>query len=90
MSFDWYAILCYWNVHRLPTPLHEALTCFYGDRYDPDCDVDTTPESVLASCKLLRDLKLQHARCHLEAWNRYKHKFINSTSVGKCRYERVL
>jgi hypothetical protein len=92
MSFDWDAILCYWNVYRLPTPLHEALTCIYGDRYDPDCDVETTPESALASCKLLKDLKLQHARCHLEAWNRYEHKFgnvvwINAHMKDCCKFD---
>jgi len=56
----------------LPTPLREALTCFYGERYDPDCDAETTPESALSACKLLKDLKLRHAPCHLEAWNRYE------------------
>ncbi|KAJ4450999.1 hypothetical protein ANN_02435 [Periplaneta americana] len=56
----------------LPTSLRDALTCFYGDKYDPDCDEETTPEHALASCKLLKDLKLRHTSCHLEAWNRYK------------------
>ncbi|XP_063233013.1 wolframin isoform X2 [Bacillus rossius redtenbacheri] len=60
---------------RLPGAVRDALVCWFGEEYRRDCLVGD-------SCRVAERLKLQHARCHLEAWNRYEFEIAVKMKSG--------
>ncbi|CAG2066446.1 unnamed protein product, partial [Timema podura] len=53
---------------KFPVPVRDTLACWYGDKYDGDC---RRQDTNYGSCKMMRELKLRRAACHLHAWDRY-------------------
>ncbi|GLH03547.1 Wolframin [Gryllus bimaculatus] len=58
-------------VGKLPKLARNILTCYYGEPYNDNCDENLT-ESQFRQCKMIKELKTKHSRCHLEGWNKYE------------------
>nr|CAD7393178.1 unnamed protein product [Timema cristinae] len=64
---------------KFPGPVRDTLACWYGDKYDGDC---RQQDANYGSCKMMRELKLRRAACHLHAWDRYEFEIVVKMKSG--------
>nr|CAD7590594.1 unnamed protein product [Timema genevievae] len=64
---------------KFPVPVRDTLACWYGDKYDGDC---RRQDTNYGSCKMMRELKLRRAACHLHAWDRYEFEIVVKMKSG--------
>lgn len=58
-------------INKLPFPLYNFLSCYYGVRHADNCD-EHLSEIQFKKCKIFKNLKTKHSKCHLEGWNKYE------------------